>query len=76
MDWISYENQAYVYGFNKSDNTAGNFYGDGKLLESIYLRAQDPPVKITLDVKGVREFKIEVEHNGKGKYAFANAIIE
>jgi hypothetical protein len=51
-----------------------NFYGDGNLLASYSISAQDLPRMITVYVAGIRQLKIECIHNSS--YAFAGAVIE
>jgi len=68
----------HVDGSNMSDATF-NFYGDGNLIASYDVKAQDLPKQISLIVTGVKQFKIEViNQRGSGwvDYAFVGATIE
>jgi hypothetical protein len=55
-----------------------NFIADGNVIASYELNALDLPQRITLNVHGVRNLRIQVvtEHWASPSYAFANAIIE
>ena len=58
-----------------------NFYGNGELLASHELTVNDIPKQISLNVKDVGQFKIEIVYEFNGEYAspayaFAGATIE
>ena len=68
-----------VDGTNKHGTTF-NFYGDGRLLESFEIEADDFPKLISVNVAGVTQLKIECGAsgwlNGITYFAFAGATIE
>jgi hypothetical protein len=58
-------------------NVTFNFYGDGKVIKTYYLKATDLPTLVSLDVKNVKQLKIEMVPDTsvyKHFYAFAGTI--
>jgi len=51
------------------------FYGDGRLLETYELRAQDPPTEISIFLEDIRLLRIEFISDTSGVYALA-AFVE
>jgi hypothetical protein len=68
----------YVGHVDKTDmrNVTLHFYGDGKLLASYELKAQDLPKPVSLDLTGVMQLKIGANLHLSTTYAFAGGIIE
>ena len=64
-----------VDGTHSVDSTI-HFYGDGLLLRTLNLKANDLPVEISLETTGIRQLKIEFAGGSSiPKYAFINAFL-
>jgi len=61
-------------------NATINFIGDGRLLRTYHLRADDMPTPINVFVEGVRQLRIEVtfvDHSGNVSVQYAlSAFLE